>query len=112
MPFPFPWVSEQDTDRITHAAKATALEEHFPLPPESILVLRAEEEAIHARMHDYSRQSFLFLHIQPGQVYSLATRGEGIASLSALDRTGSAPDFAMGGGGECETVEVAWESTY
>eukprot|EP00965_Chrysotila_dentata_P008146 265941-Pleurochrysis_carterae.AAC.1 len=39
IPFPFPWVSAQDTDRITHAAKETALEEHFPLPPESILVL-------------------------------------------------------------------------
>eukprot|EP00965_Chrysotila_dentata_P086589 2859201-Pleurochrysis_carterae.AAC.2 len=89
-----------------------ALEEHFPLPLESLLVLRAEEDAIHARMHDYSRQSFLFLHIQPGQVYSSATRGEGVASLSALDRTGPASDVAMGGGGECETVEVAWEGTY
>eukprot|EP00965_Chrysotila_dentata_P019348 643668-Pleurochrysis_carterae.AAC.1 len=67
IPFPYPWVSEHDTDRVTHAAKATAREEHFPLPPESILVQRAEEEAIHARTHDYSRQSFLFLHIQPGQ---------------------------------------------
>eukprot|EP00965_Chrysotila_dentata_P182573 6028174-Pleurochrysis_carterae.AAC.1 len=47
-------------------------------------------------MHDYSRQSFLFLHIQPGQVYSSATRGEGIASLSALDRTGPALDVAVG----------------
>eukprot|EP00965_Chrysotila_dentata_P021577 714578-Pleurochrysis_carterae.AAC.1 len=63
-------------------------------------------------MHDYSRQSFLFLHVKPGQVYSSATRGEGIASLSALDRTGLAPDVAMGGGGECEAVEVAWEGPY
>eukprot|EP00965_Chrysotila_dentata_P062419 2068678-Pleurochrysis_carterae.AAC.1 len=112
MPFPFPWVSDQDTVRITQAAKAVALEEHFPLPQGSSLVQRAEEEAIHARMHDYSRQSFLFLHIQPRQVFSSATKGEGVASLSALDRTGPAPDVAMGGGGECETVEAAWEGTY
>eukprot|EP00965_Chrysotila_dentata_P011210 365059-Pleurochrysis_carterae.AAC.1 len=67
IPFPYPWVSEQDTDRVTHAAKTAARKEHLPLPPGSILVQRAEEEAIHARIHDYSRQSFLFLHIQPGQ---------------------------------------------
>eukprot|EP00965_Chrysotila_dentata_P061907 2051111-Pleurochrysis_carterae.AAC.1 len=66
IPYPFPWVSEQDTDRIIHAAKTTVREAHFPLPPESVLVMRAEEEAIHSRMHGYSRQCFLFLHIQPG----------------------------------------------
>eukprot|EP00965_Chrysotila_dentata_P112308 3712885-Pleurochrysis_carterae.AAC.1 len=48
IPIPYPWVSEQDTDRITQAAEATAREEHFPLPPKSVLVLRAEEEAIHS----------------------------------------------------------------
>eukprot|EP00965_Chrysotila_dentata_P258394 6213203-Pleurochrysis_carterae.AAC.1 len=66
IPYPFPWVSEQDTDRLTQAAKAAAMEEHFPLFSDSLFVQRAEEEAIHARMHDYSRQSFLFLHVQPG----------------------------------------------
>eukprot|EP00965_Chrysotila_dentata_P040423 1341382-Pleurochrysis_carterae.AAC.1 len=110
VPFPLPQVSEHDTDRLTRVAKTVKVEEYFPSSPDSPLVQRAEEEAIHARLHDYSRQSFMFLHIQPGQVYSSATRGEGIASLSALDRAGPAPDVAMGDGGEA--AEMAWEGTY
>eukprot|EP00965_Chrysotila_dentata_P142919 4722599-Pleurochrysis_carterae.AAC.1 len=62
--------------------KVTA-EEHFPAQASSPVVQKAVESAVRAHLYDaYSRQTFLFYHIQPRKVFSSATRGEGVASFS------------------------------
>eukprot|EP00965_Chrysotila_dentata_P072385 2391928-Pleurochrysis_carterae.AAC.1 len=61
------------------AEKVTA-EEHFPAQSSLPVVQKAAESAVRAQLYDtYYRQTFLFYHIQPRQVFSSATRGEGVA---------------------------------
>eukprot|EP00965_Chrysotila_dentata_P090849 2998046-Pleurochrysis_carterae.AAC.1 len=69
-------------------AERVTAEEHFLAQMNSPVVQKAAESKVRAHLYDaYSRQTFLFYHVQPKQVFSSATRGEGVASFSALDRT-------------------------
>eukprot|EP00965_Chrysotila_dentata_P219556 6191209-Pleurochrysis_carterae.AAC.1 len=87
-PFPAPYILPDEHERVTSMAERVTTAEHFPAQASSPVVQKAAESTVRAHLYDvYSRQTFLFYHVQPRQVFSSATRGEGVASLSALDRT-------------------------